>query len=160
MKQRVGTAQRSQVLELLGRAFEEGYLDAGEYEQRVFHTTSARTVGELVGQVSDLPAQFQWSPDQPPPATTTTTTTTATARRASDTHASSVASLVLAIMSVPLAICYGIGALFGIAAVVLSRPGLRTGDNYGKALAGLVVGILGILCSVSILLLYLYLPGS
>jgi hypothetical protein len=47
---------------------------------------------------------------------------------------------VLAIASVPLAACFGIGGLFGIAAIVLSRPGLRSKDNYGKALTGFVVG--------------------
>jgi hypothetical protein len=153
MNERVGTAHRTQVLDLLGQAFEEGYLDAAEFEHRVLTATSAKTAGELAAQVSDLPAQFRWSPQRQQPAPDVTRPPAAT-----NTHVTSTTSLVLAIISVPMALCFGVGALFGIAALILSRPGLRAGTNYGKSLTGLVVGSVGILFSLAFLLLYFLMP--
>ncbi|WP_225947005.1 DUF1707 and DUF4190 domain-containing protein [Plantactinospora soyae] len=67
MDERVGTAQRNTVLELLSRALEEGYLDLSEYEERMTSVHTARTVGDLVRPLVDLPSQFRWDP-RPYPA--------------------------------------------------------------------------------------------
>lgn len=149
MRERVGTVQRTQVLDLLSKALEEGYLELAEFEQRMTVVTAAKTVGELMDQVADLPPQFRWEPKgavRPVPASTS----------GGSTQTSSLASLILAIVSIPLAPCFGIGAIFGIAAVVLSRPGLRTKSDYGKALTGLVVGCLGIAGSIVMLLILIF----
>jgi hypothetical protein len=65
MDERVGTAQRNTVLELLSRALEEGYLDLSEYEERMTSVHTARTVGDLVRPLVDLPSQFRWDPRGP-----------------------------------------------------------------------------------------------
>ncbi len=155
MNERVGNRQRSEVLDLLNRAVSEGYLDLTEYEQRLGVASAAKTAEELMSQLVDLPPQFQWHPRRPPTVTSEPIPTTG-----KDTRTTSIASLVLAIVSIPLAICFGIGGLFGIAAIVLSRPGLRGSTDYGKSLAGLVVGGLGILLSIVMLLLFIFLPDS
>ncbi|MFC6023320.1 DUF1707 and DUF4190 domain-containing protein [Plantactinospora solaniradicis] len=62
MDERVGTAQRNTVLELLSQALEQGYLDLSEYEERMTSVHTARTVGDLVRPLVDLPSQFRWDP--------------------------------------------------------------------------------------------------
>jgi hypothetical protein len=151
MTTRIGTMQRNEVLHLLGQALEEGYLDLDEYEQRMTAVTAAKTADQLMEQVTDLPHQFQWSPQRPAGVASPS-------RSAHSAHVTSIASLVLAIVSLPLAVCFGIGGLFGIAAIVLSRPGLRTKDDYGKALTGFVGGCLGVLLSLGMILLYIFVP--
>jgi hypothetical protein len=74
MTTRIGDAQRAEVLNLLSQALEEGYLDLGEYDQRMTAATAAKTADQLVDQVADLPHQLQWSPQRsavahPGPAT-------------------------------------------------------------------------------------------
>jgi len=156
MKERVGNAQRTQVLDLLSRALEEGYIELAEYEHRMTVTTSAKTADELIAQVADLPPQFQWDPRRPPPPANG-----APARPSdSNAHGTAIASMVLAIISLPFSVCYGVGALFGIAAVVLSRPGMRTRNGYGMALTGLVIGLLGICASVAMFVLLVFVPTS
>lgn len=153
MNERIGTVERTRVLDLLGNALTEGYLELSEYEHRVGLVSAAKTVGELVTQVKDLPKQFRWLPGPAPQAAAATS-------RPRETHATAVASLVLAIISIPLAVCYGIGGLFGIAAVVLSRHGLRSTTDHGMATAGLVIGCLGIVSSLAILALFILMPSS
>jgi hypothetical protein len=51
--ERVGTAQRTEVLELLNRALEEGYLSLDEYEQRMRATSNAETMSQLHTQLRD-----------------------------------------------------------------------------------------------------------
>jgi truncated hemoglobin YjbI len=55
MTTRIGDAQRTEVLNLLGQALEEVYLDLGEYDQRITAATAAETADQLVDQVADLP---------------------------------------------------------------------------------------------------------
>lgn len=153
MEARIGSAQRDEVADLLSRALEEGYLDLSEYDQRVTLVHSAKTAAELTEQVSDLPPQFRWSPQQ-------SVAVRSKSARDPNTHATSIASLVLAISSVPLAVCFGVGGLFGIAAVMLSRPGLRSRTDYGKALTGFVVGCLGIASSIAVIILFVLVPTS
>lgn len=155
-RERVGTAQRNHVLDLLGRALAEGYLDLSEYEQRAGRVAAAKTAGELISQVEDLPANFRWVP-QPAPYAPAPLGATAGATGAPhvgrNTHVSSIASLVLGIASLPFALCVGIGALFGVAAVVLAIPGLRNHTDYGKSIVGMVLGALGIVLGLGMLAL-------
>ncbi|MBF9131886.1 DUF1707 and DUF4190 domain-containing protein [Plantactinospora sp. S1510] len=154
MNERVGTAQRTQVVGLLSEALGQGYLDLTEYDQRMSAATSAKTVAELSGQVADLPPQFQWDPRRvPPPAAPRSASP-------SNTSTASVASLVLGITSIPLAICLGVGGLFGLAAVVLGRSGMRGTGDHGKALTGLILGCLGILSSIFVVLVYFFAPDT
>jgi hypothetical protein len=152
VNERVGTAQRTHVLDLLSTALQEGYLDLPEFEQRMTIVTSAKTADELRGQLADLPPQFQWVPRALPlpPATRTAP--------GHDAHTTTVAALVLAIASIPLAVCFGFGGLLGIAAIVLSRPGLRSANHHGKALTGLVLGCVGIAASIAMVLVLIFVP--
>ncbi|UWP80548.1 DUF1707 and DUF4190 domain-containing protein [Dactylosporangium fulvum] len=151
MNERVGNAQRTHVLDLLGKAVQEGYLDLSEFDQRMNIVTSAKTAHELLGQLSDLPPRFHWDPRSLPlPPSAPMTAPHPNART------TTVASLVLAIASIPLAVCYGMGGLFGIAAVVLSIPGLRSANERGKAMTGLVLGCLGIVASIAMFFLLMF----
>jgi hypothetical protein len=154
VNERVGTAQRTHVLDLLSNALQEGYLDLPEFEQRMTIVTSAKTADVLMAQLADLPPQFHWVPRALPlpPATRTAP--------GHDAHTTTVAALVLAIASIPLAVCFGIGGLLGIAAVVLSRPGLRSTNYHGKAMTGLVLGCVGIAASIVMVLLFTLLPST
>ena len=54
---RVGDAERSDALDRLGTLFADGYLDAGEFEERTGQAAVARTRGELSVLFDDLPAE-------------------------------------------------------------------------------------------------------
>lgn len=69
-------------------------------------------------------------------------------------RSTSIAALVLGIVSLPTAFCLGLGLLPGIAAIVLARPGLR-GPERGMALTGLVLGGVGVLLSVLVIVGFL-----
>ncbi|MCU7722700.1 DUF1707 domain-containing protein [Actinoplanes sp. KI2] len=70
--QRVGHAERTQVLGLLGNAFEAGVLPVGEYDARVAAVGGATRASQLRLQVADLPPPYAWGaagtglPDHPP----------------------------------------------------------------------------------------------
>lgn len=151
LSQRVGTAEREQVLELLGKALEEGYLSLDEYEQRAAVTAVAKTAYDLTQQVTDLPPRLRWVPQ---PRTVAQARPgghgTATPNSA---HTTAVASLVLGLVSIPMSVCIGTGGIIGVAAAVLSRPGLRSPQEHGKAMVGLVTGLLGVALSAAFLLL-------
>lgn len=60
-----------------------------------------------------------------------------------------IASLVLGIISIPFCFCFGIGGLIGIAATVFGFQGKQKAEqglatNRGMAMAGLILGIIGI----------------
>ena len=151
LSQRVGTAEREQALGLLGKALEEGYLSLDEYEQRMTVVTAAKTAYELTRSLSDLPPRLRWFPQRPgpePPAGAPGKGTTP-----DPAHATATASLVLGLVSLPTSLCLGSGALVGIAAVVLSRPGLRSRREHGKATVGLATGLVGIALSLVFLAL-------
>lgn len=68
-------------------------------------------------------------------------------------------SLILGIASVPLVLCYPLGLLAGVAAVVLGTLGVRKANqglasNRGQAIAGLACGAAG----VAIMLIVIALP--
>jgi hypothetical protein len=144
MDERVGTVHRTVVLDLLSQAVAEGYLDLNEYEQRMTVVTSAKTASVLMGQLSDLPPQFRWDPRRQQVAVRPPRP----GPRTDNTQAMSGAALILGIVSIPMAMCFGVGAAFGIAAVVLSLPGVRATNGWGLALAGRILGICGIVLSL------------
>ena len=152
VNERIGTAQRNQVIDLLGKALEGGYLELAEYEQRMTAATAARRADDLIAQTADLPGEFQWVPRQRLAPAARPVDDAATDR---NTRTTGMASLVLAIISFPLGVCYGVGAIFGLAAIALSRPGLKSRTNYGISMAGLVLGCAGVLFSIAMLVIIL-----
>jgi len=153
LSQRIGTAEREQVLGLLGKALEDGYLSLDEYEQRMTAVTAAKTAYELTRQVSDLPPHLRWVP-QVHPGPAAGTGAPGGSPTSDPAHATAVASMVLGLVSMPMSICLGAGGLIGIAAAVLSRPGLRSQREHGKAVVGLVTGLVGIALSLVFIAIY------
>jgi hypothetical protein len=151
MDERVGNAQRAAVLELLSRAVEEGYLDLDEYEARVTRVTEGKTIAALHAQVADLPPQFRWDPSQPLPKSRQE-------RERDSASSMAVVSLALGAAAIPASLCFGAGGIVGIAAVFFARRGLRHEAGRSKALAGLVLGIVGIALSIGVVLLFLLSP--
>jgi len=74
-------------------------------------------------------------------------------------------SMIFGIISIPLACCYGFGALFGIAGVVLGVTGMRKASagqasNRGMAIAGLVCGAVGIILGLVWLIVIIASPST
>ena len=144
MNERVGNAQRNQVVELLNEALGEGYLDLVEYERRLTGATAAQTTGELVTVLTDLPRRFHWDPRTPAvtqPAVDRTVATRTTL------------ALVAAIVGLPLAACFGLGAIPGIVAVALAGAGRRAPQQRAKALAATAIGVLAVVLSIAMVFL-------
>src|SRR5262245_29499380 len=55
---RVGAAERERSTALLAEAFAAGYLTSDEFDQRVGIAISARTQGDLVALIADLPPDW------------------------------------------------------------------------------------------------------
>ncbi|MFV2084667.1 DUF1707 SHOCT-like domain-containing protein [Micromonospora sp. LOL_021] len=144
--ERVGDAQRNYVVELLARALGEGYLDLTEYERRLVEATAATTSGELAAQLTDLPRRFHWDPRTP--VVGSSVADRAWAGRTS-------AALIMAVASLPFAACYGAGAVFAVAAIVLAGPGRRVPGQRARALAATVIGSVGVFGSVMSVVLLL-----
>jgi hypothetical protein len=153
--ERVGTAQRTEVLELLNRALEEGYLSLDEYEQRMRATSDAQTMSQLHTQLRDLPRQFHWYPGAQ------RTPIGRPQRPAADRNvrAFAVTALSLGIASIPLSICM-VGGLFGIAAIFFSFPGSRGASGWSMALIGRILGIIGVILSLGVLALVIFSPSD
>ena len=131
---RVGQAERTQVLGLLGNAYEAGVLPLGEYDARVAAAGSATYASQLRLQISDLPPAYAWGEPSPVPAT-------------EPPPGSGRVALILGIASVPLSVC-GIGLVLGVLAVIAGRsPGPRQGVTI--ALVGRVFGVIGIALSLA-----------
>ncbi len=143
--ERVGTAQRTTVLELLSKAVGEGYLDLDEYEGRVVRVTESKTVAALFAVVSDLPPQFRWDPVQPVPKSRQDRR-----RESADTYA--LASLALGATSIPLSLCFGAGGIAGVIAIVFAWMGMHEEANRSKAVTGLVLSIVGIAMSIAVVI--------
>jgi hypothetical protein len=143
MDERVGTAQRTAVHDLLSTALAGGYLELAEYEERAAAVDAARVVGDLVAQVADLPAPLRWDPGQPAPAPPR--------EQGDDVRVSNRAAFVLGIASIPMAICLGAGLIFGVAAIIMSLPGGRAASGWGLALTARVLGLIGIVLSLGFL---------
>ncbi len=145
-RERVGHAQRTTVLDLLGRAVAEGYLDLDEYEGRVAAVSISRTVADLYAAVADLPPPFRWDPAQPMPKS----------RHERDREsAASMAlmSVILGAVSIPTSLCVGTGGLLGLIAVVLAGKGMLDDESRTKAVAGMVLGIIGFAMSLGVVVL-------
>lgn len=71
------------------------------------------------------------------------------------TNGLALASLILGILSVLLSLCYGIGILFGIAALVLGIISRKStgGKLSGMALAGVICSICGIVIGIAFIVL-------
>jgi hypothetical protein len=146
--ERVGTAQRTTVIELLSRAVGEGYLDLDEYEARVARVTEGKTVATLYTVVADLPPQFRWDPVQPMPKSRQE-------KERESAQSMAVASLALGAAAIPISMCFGTGGLIGLVAVFLGRRGLRDDDSRAKAITGMVLGAVSVAISLGIVLLVL-----
>jgi len=141
--QRVGHAERTQVLGLLGNAYEAGVLPVGEYDARVVAVGVATRASQLRLQVSDLPPAYSWG--APAPAVVEAPA------------ASGRVALILGIASVPLSVC-GVGLVLGLLAVIAGRGGgpraggVRAGGmRLSAALIGRVFGLVGMALSIAAL---------
>lgn len=145
-EQRIGHAHRTHVLDLLSRALGEGYLDLPEFERRMALVNAATTMPEVLGQLRDLPPQFQWDPRTPLPHELTI-------KKADDASRLATLALILGALSIPLALCL-VGFLVGIAAVVLgfASKGAHP-DRRRQAIAGQILGCVGVLLTVAIIVL-------
>jgi hypothetical protein len=151
--QRVGTAQRTTVLDLLSRALEEGYLDLEEYEGRLVRVTESKSVADLYSQVADLPPQFRWDPRMPLPPDRRDQQ-----RESADSAA--LVGLILGVVSIPTSLCFGAGAIVGAAGVIFARRGMRLGGSQPKAVTGLILGVIGIALSIAFVVALLLTPTS
>ncbi|WP_434740295.1 DUF1707 domain-containing protein [Micromonospora sp. SH-82] len=154
LRERVGTAQRTQVLDLLSQALEQGYLDLGEYESRMSAVHGARFVGDLTSQVADLPRQLRWYPYPVPVAPIAPRPATGSDQRA---YPWAVVSVVLGGLSLFCALCWGIGGVLGVAAILLGRPGLKSPSSYPLAVIGILLGAAGLTLSLLTILLFVML---
>lgn len=141
--QRVGTGERQAAVDLLSQALGEGYIDLVEFERRVVVVQSATYVGDLVGPTSDLPHQFQWHPQPPQQQVVAPVAPAPPPQQVADVASRSTLSLVLGAVSLPLGICFGIGVVPGVAALLLSRAGLKARPTNASAVTGLILGIFG-----------------
>jgi hypothetical protein len=135
--ERVGSAQRTEVIAVLGRALEEGALALADYDGRVVAVGTATYTSDLLAQLRNLPPEYGWRPHPIAPAPPLP---------AAQTPKSGRAALVLGIASLPLSICF-VGGILGIIAVVLSLRGGRSRGGLSAALLGRALGIVGIMLS-------------
>ncbi len=151
MNERVGTAQRQAAVELLTRALEGGYIDLVEYERRMVVVQSAKFAGDIVGPMSDLPRQFQWNPHHPMAPVVPPMPVPQQAPDA-DVRSKSTVSLVMGALSLPLALCFGLGLIPAVASFFLARPGLKAYPTNTSAVVGLILGVIGAIASVVMLI--------
>ncbi len=130
--ERVATAERSEVIALLGRALDDGRLTVEEYDTRVAAVGSATYTSDLLRQVRDLPPEYAWLP----------AAAVAPARPAAPGRA----ALIVGLLSVPTSFCV-VGGILGVVAIVLSLRGERR-PGFTAALVGRVFGIVGVVLSL------------
>jgi uncharacterized protein DUF1707 len=141
--ERVTGAERSEVLEVLTRALDQGDLAMSDYDRRVVAVGSATYTSELLTQLADLPPEYAWLPPTavaPPPAPAV-----AGAGRG---------ALILGILSLPTSFCVFGGILGGIA-IFLSLRGERR-PGFSPALLGRVFGIVGVALSIAALIALIF----
>lgn len=131
--ERIGTVHRTQVIDQLSRAHDEGLLTTEQYDSRVVSISTATYASDLLSQTQDLPPRLQWDPRNAAPPTMPN-------RNAGRT------ALVLGILAVPLSFCL-IGWIPGIAAIIMSTRG-RGAHGVGPALIGRVLGIISVVLSI------------
>jgi hypothetical protein len=138
------TADRERAVDVLRAGYAEGRLREDELEKRVARAYDARTVGELMLLVADLPQGPQTTPAvQGPPMGFRPVPPTFLPSPVPRTNGKAVGALVCGLLTVPTL------GLTGIPAVVLghtARAELRRTDEAGDgmALTGLVFGWLSI----------------
>lgn len=135
----MGSADRAEVVGRLADALEAGHLAVADHDARIIAVGEANYASQLMDQLSDLPAEYAWLPASavaPPPPD---------ARRRSPGRA----ALAFGILSLPTSFCV-LGGVFGVIAVVLSFRGER-GRGFGPALAGRVLGAIGVVLSLAAL---------
>jgi hypothetical protein len=127
--ERIGTVHRTQVIELLNQALDEGHLDQTAYDDRLVRIISATYASDLLGQVQDLPPRLQWDPANACPPTP-------------PNRNAGRAALILGIVAVPSSFCF-LGGLLGMIAIIMS---FRSGGTHGvgPALIGRVLGIVSL----------------
>ncbi|AGZ43515.1 DUF1707 SHOCT-like domain-containing protein [Actinoplanes friuliensis] len=143
--ERIGTVHRTQVLDQLSRALDEGLLTTPQYDARVVAVSTATYASDLLGQVQDLPPRLQWDPRNAAPPTPP------------NRNAGRI-SLILGVISIPMAFCL-LGWIPGIAAIVMSTRG-RGAHGVGPALFGRVLGIISVVLSIGALLALLFVRSS
>jgi hypothetical protein len=137
--ERAASGQRTEVIGLLGRALDEGALALDDFDSRVVAVGTATYTADLRAQVDDLPSAYAWRPhpvEEPPPEPPAAGVPPRSGR----------AALILGLASVPLALCF-VGAVLGLAAIVLSLRAPRPRPGMSAARLGRIFGIIGILLS-------------
>jgi len=137
---RASTADRDRAVELLTRAYTEGRLDKDEHDARVERAMTATTFAELDSVVIDLPGA---GPVAPVPLATPPM---------AKTNSLAITSLICGIAQ------FMFGPLTTIPAVIcghMARGQIRrTGEQgAGMALAGLILGWIGVGFTVLVLLI-------
>ncbi|WP_203994930.1 DUF1707 and DUF4190 domain-containing protein [Virgisporangium aurantiacum] len=140
--ERIGDAQRAAVLDLVDRAYVEGFLDSGEHETRRAGVTGSKAVAELHAQVADLPPQFHWVPAHHPVPPSN--------------RGMAVMSVVLGVVSIPMFLCLGTGAAVGGLAVFAGTRALRQDSSRPTAIAGIVLGAVGVVLGLGFLALLVF----
>ncbi|WP_170107829.1 DUF1707 SHOCT-like domain-containing protein [Micromonospora echinospora] len=150
LHERVGSDQRTAVLDLLSQALAGGYLTLGEFDQRTVAAHSAVTVGDLVNQLKDLPRQFHWMPHAAP------------ALRHEHPGRDVLAStaVVLGAASLPMSLCLGLGGVLGIAAVILGRFSLRKNEHHSRSVLAIVFGLVGLALSLVYIAVLVFVPAA
>ena len=136
---RASTADRDRAVELLTRAYTEGRLTKDEHDARVERAMTAATFAELDAVVIDLPGARPVAPVPPAP------------QQWGKTNSLAITSLVCGIAQLMF------GPLATIPAVVCGHMGRsqirRTGEQgAGMALAGLILGWIGVGFTVLVVL--------
>ncbi len=138
--ERVVTADRAEVIAVLGRALDDGRLTLDEHDARVAAVGSATYTSELRGQLRDLPPEYAWRP----PATVAPAPPAGSGR----------AALIAGLLSLPTSICI-VGGILGAVAIVLSLRGERR-RGLTAALLGRILGIVGVVLSLGALFALVY----
>lgn len=136
---RASTADRDRAVELLTRAYTEGRLDKDEHDARVERAMTAATFAELDAVVADLPGAGPVAPMPPAPP------------QFAKTNSLAITSMICGIAQ------FMFGPLATIPAVVcghMARSQIRrTGEQgAGMALAGLILGWIGVGFTVLVVL--------
>jgi hypothetical protein len=147
--ERIGNAHRAAVLDVLGRALAEGYVDLAEYETRMAAVTEAKTLRVLLEQVADMPPHLRWNPSWPLPRSQEDI-----AREVARKNA--LTALILGAVSIPASLFLGAGLALGPIAVVMARKGLPHPEFRSQAVAGTVFGLIGLLASIGVWLIIIF----
>jgi hypothetical protein len=141
--ERVTGAERTEVLEMLTRALDQGDLAISDYDRRVVAVGSATYTSELLTPLSDLPPEYAWLPPTAvaPPAAPPVT-------------GAGRGALILGLLSLPTSFCV-FGGILGVIAVFLSLRGERQ-PGFSPALLGRVFGIVGIALSIAALIALIF----